>query len=38
MNLTEKEIDLLVDIQKLNRKIKKLEKNKSYNQNNLAII
>ena len=31
MNLTEKEIDLLVDIEKLKRKMNKIEKEKSYN-------
>jgi hypothetical protein len=36
MSLTEKELDLLVDIQKLNRKMKKLEKEKSYNQNKIS--
>jgi cell fate (sporulation/competence/biofilm development) regulator YmcA (YheA/YmcA/DUF963 family) len=30
MSLTEKELDLLVDIQKLNRKMKKLEKVKEF--------
>jgi len=36
MSLTEKELDLLVDIQKLNRKMKKLEKEKLYNQNKIS--
>jgi hypothetical protein len=36
MSLTEKELDLLVEIQKLNRKMKKLEKEKSYNQNKIS--
>jgi hypothetical protein len=36
MSLTEKELDLLVEIQKVNRKMKKLEKEKSYNQNKIS--
>jgi hypothetical protein len=36
MSLTEKELDLLVEIQKLNRKMKKLEKEKSYTQNKIS--
>jgi hypothetical protein len=36
MSLTEKELDLLVEVQKLNRKMKKIEKEKSYNQNKIS--
>ena len=34
--LTEKEITLLVDIKKLERKLKKVEKDKVYNQNKIS--
>lgn len=36
MSLTEKELDLLVEVQKLKRKMKKIEKEKSYNQNKIS--
>jgi hypothetical protein len=34
--LTEKEISLLVDLKKLERKMKKIEKEKVYNQNKIS--
>ena len=36
MHLTEKEIDLIVELEKFKRKMKKIEKEKQYNKNKIS--